>query len=159
MDQKRRITSVKPGRAPSFMGGIGSIIAVVFGIFWTIMAFSMSRESHFGGMVGPGGFGVVNKIFPLFGLIFIAVGIISAVYNFRQATQRDRYSVLDITDSEVEPDPLNERFGPSLEALSDAALNKNSEHGSGKHRFCPYCGDEIGEGYRYCPACGKELPQ
>lgn len=32
--------SIKPGRGPSAMGALGSIICVVFGIFWTIMASS-----------------------------------------------------------------------------------------------------------------------
>ena len=33
--------SIKPGRGPSAMGAMGSIIAVIFGIFWTIAAASM----------------------------------------------------------------------------------------------------------------------
>ena len=44
--------SVKPGRGPSAMGAMGSVIAVIFGIFWTIAAASMGA---------PG-------IFPLFGV-------------------------------------------------------------------------------------------
>ena len=30
--------SVKPGRGPSFMNGVGYVAAAVFGIFWMIMA-------------------------------------------------------------------------------------------------------------------------
>ena len=37
--------SVKPGRGPSFMNGIGYAAAAVFGIFWMILA---------GGMGAPG---------------------------------------------------------------------------------------------------------
>ena len=33
--------SVKPGRGPAGMKFIGSVFAIVFGIFWTIMAASM----------------------------------------------------------------------------------------------------------------------
>ncbi len=33
--------SIKPGRGPSMMSGIAGIGAVVFGIFWTIMAVQM----------------------------------------------------------------------------------------------------------------------
>ena len=30
--------SVKPGRGPSFMNGVGYVAAAVFGIFWMILA-------------------------------------------------------------------------------------------------------------------------
>ena len=150
MRHRRRITSVKPGRAPSFMGGVGSILAIVFGIVWTVMASAITRNSPFG---------VIGSIFPLFGILFIAIGVINAVYSFRQATQKNRYSVLDITDSESEPDPLNERFGTTLDAEFDEPDSANeSERDDRPHHFCPYCGDDIGEGFRYCPACGRELP-
>ena len=62
--------SVKPGRGPSAMSGIGSVIAIVFGIFWTMMAYSMTRNSPFGG---------VATVFPLFGVLFIIVGIVQAI--------------------------------------------------------------------------------
>lgn len=155
MKHRRKITSIKPGRAPSFMSGIGSVVAIIFGLFWTAMAFSITRDSPFGG---------IASIFPLFGILFVVVGVVSAVYSFRQATQENRYSVLDITDSDFEPDPLNERFGPMIDAEIHAELDSHMDAGNGErydrpHRFCPYCGDDIGEGFRYCPACGKELPE
>ncbi len=154
MSQRRRTTSIKPGRAPSFLGGIGSIIAIVFGIFWTVLAYGMTRNSPFGG---------VANIFPLFGVLSIVMGVVNAAYSFRQATQENRYSVLDITDSESEPDPLNERFGPRAEETvvrttpdTDQNQNTRTDH---QHRFCPYCGGDLGEGFRFCPSCGKELPE
>ena len=61
--------SVKPGRGPSMMGGIGAVIAIVFGIVWTLSAAQM----------GAPGF------FPLFGVLFILVGVVQAVYNFKNA--------------------------------------------------------------------------
>lgn len=160
MKQRRRITSIKPGRAPSFMGGVGSVVAIIFGIFWTAMAFSITRHSPFGG---------IASFFPLFGVLFIIMGVINAVYSFRQATQKNRYSVLDITDSGSEPDPLNERFGPRLDEQPfeddpDARRALDSEVDDAKahdhpHRFCPYCGDDVGQDFRFCPSCGKELPE
>lgn len=39
--------SIKPGRGPSFQGVAGSIVAIVFGIFWTVMAFSITADSPF----------------------------------------------------------------------------------------------------------------
>lgn len=158
MSNRRRITSIKPGRAPSFLGGIGSAFAVIFGIFWTAMTFSITRHSPFGG---------VSIIFPLFGILFIIMGVVNAVYNFRQATQKNRYSVLDITDSETEPDPLNERFGPIIEGHVFETHQGDVEfeaHDDGtrdnrRPRFCPYCGDDLGEDFRFCPSCGKRLPE
>lgn len=35
------VKSIKPGRGPSAMSAIGSVFAVVFGIFWTIMSAKM----------------------------------------------------------------------------------------------------------------------
>ena len=42
-----RGTSIKPGRGPSLAGMFGGVIGVLFGIFWTVMAFSMTRDSPF----------------------------------------------------------------------------------------------------------------
>ena len=38
--------SVKPGRGPSLQGAIGSIFAVVFGIFWMVSAAKMEHQRH-----------------------------------------------------------------------------------------------------------------
>ena len=138
MSRRRRITSIKPGRGPSLMGGIGSVASIIFGVFWTVMAFQMTKNSPFGG---------VALFFPLFGVVFVLLGVANAVYSFRNATAKKRYSVVDITDSESEPDPLNE-----LAAQDDEAA------GEGQNRFCSYCGEEVSSGFRFCPSCGKELP-
>ena len=126
--------SVKPGRGPSAMGAAGSVIAVIFGIFWTITAASM----------GAPGF------FPLFGVLFVIMGIVQAVYNFKNATGENRYSSFDIVEDGEEPDPLDQRFGnaPRNVAQSD----------SGDFRFCPYCGAKLGAEFAYCGKCGKKLP-
>ena len=50
--------SIKPGRGPSAMGAMGSVVAIIFGIFWTIMAASMGAP----------------LFFPIFGVIFILIG-------------------------------------------------------------------------------------
>ena len=36
--------SIKPGRGPSMMGGVGSVIAAIFGVFWTIGAVQMGAR-------------------------------------------------------------------------------------------------------------------
>lgn len=130
--------SIKPGRGPSFMSGIGNIAAVVFGIFWTFTAMSM----------GAPGF------FPVFGVIFVFIGIAGAIYNFRNATSENRYSAYDITDSGEETDPLNARFGKREEEAGD---NGDSNGSGASGSFCPYCGAETGEGYVFCKKCGRRL--
>ena len=126
--------SVKPGRGPSAMGAMGSVIAVIFGIFWTIAAASMGA---------PG-------IFPLFGVLFVILGIVQAVYHFKNATGENRYSSFDIVESGEEPDPLNTRF---VDALKDGPAA-----GGGDFRFCPYCGAKLGADFTYCGKCGRKLP-
>lgn len=129
---------IKPGRGPSAMGAFGSIIAVVFGVFWTVMAASMGAPIFF----------------PIFGVLFIVIGIVQAVYNFKNATGQNRYSSFDIVDSAEEPDPWNERFGETPEP---PAGREPPEAGGGL-RYCPYCGAEVGEGFTFCGRCGKKLP-
>ena len=72
--------SVKPGRGPSMMGGVASVFAVVFGIIWMCGAASM----------GAPGF------FLLFGVAFIGIGVVNAVYSFKNAAGENRYSAYDI---------------------------------------------------------------
>ncbi len=94
--------SLKPGRGPSALGAFGGIFAVLFGIFWTFMAFSITRNIP-----------IVGIVFPLFGVAFVIIGIVNVIYNFRNATARERYSVIDITTESEEPDPLNRLVNPN----------------------------------------------
>lgn len=128
--------SIKPGRRRSRYNAVGAVIGIVFGIIWTIAALSMGAPFFF----------------PLFGLVFIGMGVYNAVYNYRNATSENRYSEFDITDENEEPDPLNERYGAKKSADGGGA---NTVHGGG---FCPYCGAKAEEGYEYCRRCGKKMP-
>ena len=130
--------SIKPGRGPSMMGGIGSVAAVLFGAIWTFAAASTGAP----------------VFFPLFGLVFIGVGIANAVYAFKNASGGNRYSAFDIVDSSEEPDPLNERFGGQNAPKADGKPGK-----LGEFAYCPYCGAKLGEGFTYCGKCGKALPK
>ena len=129
--------SIKPGRGPSFMGGIGAIVAIIFGIFWTIMAVSMNTPAFF----------------PIFGVLFIVLGIAQAVYSFKNATGENRFSAFDITDSHEEPDPLNTYFGsqnnvqPGADGVQEPKTNC----------FCPYCGAQTGADHLFCSKCGKKI--
>ena len=126
--------SIKPGRGPSFMSGIGAIAAIIFGIFWTIMAAAMHAP----------------VFFPIFGVIFILLGIAQAVYSFKNATGKNRFSTFDITDSHEEKDPLNTYFGSS-----DHVPSESSD--AGENNFCPYCGAQVGADYVFCKKCGKKM--
>lgn len=129
--------SIKPGRGPSFMGGLSSVFGIVFGIFWTIMAVSMGAPFFF----------------PLFGLLFIGIGVVNAVYSFKNATGEQRCSEYDIVDSSEEPDPWNRRFGAKQAEPSPTGAT------DGGFAYCPYCGAKLGEGFAFCGKCGRPLPK
>ena len=130
--------SIKPGRGPSMMNAVGSLIGIVFGIIWTCIAASIGAPFFF----------------PLFGLVFIGIGVVNAIYSFKNATGDNRYSAYDIVDEDEEPDPLNQRFRPDPQNGPDSPDAPES----GNARFCPYCGAPIQGDYAYCPRCGKSLP-
>jgi len=132
-----RVKSIKPGRGPSAKGAMGSIISVVFGIFWTIMASSMDAPFFFS----------------LFGIIFIIVGIVQTFYHFNNATGTNRFSKYDIMDSSEESDPLQEVFGKNRNSETTTSNLDNSESFS----FCPYCGIKINSDFEFCQKCGKKL--
>ena len=69
-----------PSRPASIAGGV---IAVVFGLFWTIMAAGI--VGVFSG-VGGRGFGVVGGLFPCFGLLFIGLGIAASIHHYSKAS-------------------------------------------------------------------------
>jgi predicted lipid-binding transport protein (Tim44 family) len=124
--------SIKPGRGPSMMGGVIGIFMIGFGILWTIMAAQASA------------------IFALFGVLWTGIAIVTTVYNFKNATGKNRYSAYDVTDGKEEPDPLNERFGnPQSETQETSNID---------NKFCPYCGTPVAEDFEFCNNCGKKLP-
>ncbi len=131
--------SIKPGRGPSKRSAVGSAFSVVFGVLWTIAAASMTW--------GVGGFGLIGVIFPLFGLVFVGIGIYNTIYHARNATGENRNSIVDIVDAGEEPDPL------------DPAPDRWSRPETGDPAYCPWCGEKLAEDYRFCPKCGRELPK
>lgn len=120
------------------MGAFGAVIAVIFGVFWTITAVSM----------GAPGF------FPLFGILFILMGVVQVVYNLKNAAGENRYSAFDIVEDGEEPDPLDQRFG----AASGPDRDADAPASGGGFRFCPYCGARLGDEFTFCGKCGKKLP-
>ncbi|OPZ92075.1 MAG: hypothetical protein BWY74_01761 [Firmicutes bacterium ADurb.Bin419] len=125
---------------------LGSIFAIIFGVFWTIMAFSITSGSPFG---------IIGTIFPLFGIIFVIMGVIQAVYNFQNATGKDRYSIYDITDSQEEGDPIDSWIkGRNDEDEEIGSTQQSIESGA---NYCPYCGAQLKNEYSFCPICGKQI--
>mgnify|MGYP000088412714 CR=1 FL=1 len=132
--------SVKPGRGPSLMGGIGAVIVAVFGVIWTVLAVSMGAP----------------PIFPLFGVVFILAALGGAVYNFYNAAGRHRISSFDITARGEEPDPIAKAMGYDRPVAADsppAAAGPRKYPGE----YCPFCGTRVGADFDYCPKCGKDI--
>lgn len=148
--------SIKPGRGLSALSAAGSIGAILFGVLWTIIAFSITRNAPF-----P----MIGVVFPLFGVIFIIMGIVKAVYHYKNATGKNRMSILDITDANEEPDPLNKYFGSGNSHLPKG--NQNGEHSKTttsssavrkyEGDFCPFCGNKVEDSFDFCPKCGKDI--
>lgn len=124
--------SIKPGRGPSMMGGIVGVFMIGFGILWTALAAQASG------------------VFALFGILWTCIAIATTIYNFKNATNKNRYSQFDIVNETEEPDPLNVRFGnvDTQQASADETANS----------FCPYCGNKVADSYKFCNRCGRELP-
>ncbi|MCQ2430988.1 MAG: zinc ribbon domain-containing protein [Clostridia bacterium] len=127
--------SIKPGRGPSLQSLIGSAAACLFGVFWTILAVNIGAP----------------VFFPLFGLIFIGIGIFEIWYSYHNLTSENRFSTFDITDDTEESDPLNDRFGHKKASTHEKAVSDNHSK-----NFCPYCGAPMKEDHRFCENCGAE---
>lgn len=67
--------SIKPGRGPSALQAALSVFAILFGIFWTVATFSLTRNSPFPSVV---------TILPLFGVLFVLIGIAQLIYNLKK---------------------------------------------------------------------------
>lgn len=124
--------SIKPGRGPSMMAGVVGIFMIGFGILWTVMA---ARASAF---------------VALFGVLWTGIAVYTTVYNFKNATSKNRYSAYDITDANEESDPFNERFGNQY--------NNGQTYNKADNKYCPYCGTAVADDFEYCNNCGKRLP-
>ena len=114
------------------MGGVVGIFMIGFGILWTVIAAQASG------------------IFAIFGVLWTGIAVVMTVYNFKNATGKNRHSSFDIVDAEEEPDPLNERFGNP-----QANTQKKNDV---DNKFCPYCGTRVAGDFEYCNNCGKKLP-
>jgi ribosomal protein S27AE len=80
----------------------------------------------------------------------------AAIFNFYNATSRNRFSNWDVTDSGEEPDPLDpssrQSFAQSTATQQQTMLRQASP-------FCPFCGAGVQGEFEFCPRCGKQLPK
>ncbi len=127
--------SIKPGRGPSRQSAVMSVFMAIFGVIWTVIAIAIGSHMGFIGM-----------IFPLFGVIFVIIAIYNAIYHSKNANNKNRHSLFDITEHGEEPDPLEERFSSP----------EKEESVNPEKRFCPYCGKKT-DGGRFCSNCGNKL--
>ncbi|HOE20641.1 MAG TPA: zinc ribbon domain-containing protein [Spirochaetota bacterium] len=129
--------SIKAGKATSFAGIVGSVIAIIFGIAWTLLVISLfSQEDELGTPV--------FYFFVLFGIVFTGIGIASAVYNYRNTYSKNRYSLYDIVDSSEEKDAFHSSWD-------------STSAGKGTMNYCPHCGASLQQDFTFCPGCGKKL--
>lgn len=131
------------------MGVVGSIAVGIFGLFWIFMVVSMEAPIFF----------------VLFGIIFVGVAIVQAIFHFSNATSKNRMSIFDITEGDEEPDPMD-RFISKAEFEEVSHQHRNTYQETHSHQaqaegdlnFCPYCGYKIENNlYMFCAKCGKEL--
>lgn len=127
------------------MSFVGSVIAVVFGVFWTIIALNITQNAPF-----P----IIGIVFPLFGVIFIIFGIVQAVYHLKNATGKNRFSLFDVTDSSQEGDPADAWLKKDNEAPRAAAHQASAV---GAFSYCPYCGTRLTSEFSFCPRCGRQI--
>lgn len=159
---------VKPGRAPSAMSAMGSVFAAVFGVGWTILAVNMGAPWFFG----------------LFGVFFIVMAVVQAVYHFKNATGKERYSAFDVVDDAEESDPADrwarreergretdfakkerevsaDRESRDMDSELDGeaadAKVTGEEVADEEVNFCPYCGEKAERSFRFCRKCGKQI--
>ena len=143
--------SIKPGRGPSAISAIGSVVGILFGIFWTAIAFAITKDAPI-----P----IVHFAFPAFGVIFILIGVVSLVYNITNTVSPNRFSTFDVTTDAEEPDPLNRRFGnPGNDAVASPSPHVRSTNSPRKFpgEFCPFCGERVTDEMDFCPKCGKDI--
>jgi hypothetical protein len=112
------------------MGAIGSLVAVIFGIGWTLN-------------VAATPFGVRNPMV-IFGVAFVVMAVIQFFYHFKNTAGKNRMSLYDITDD-------NET------AVKKTVNRERQASGSGTRGYCPHCGHKLNRGDAFCSTCGQSV--
>ena len=94
-------------------------------------------------------------------MVFVVVAIVQAVYNFKNATGKERFSVMDIVDDDEEGDPTDRWVEGGMDAGESAgeseAHEKSAADFEAEVNFCPYCGAKAEKTFRFCQKCGKRI--
>ncbi|RVU55489.1 zinc ribbon domain-containing protein [Anaerosphaera multitolerans] len=155
---------IKKGRGPSFLRFLGSIAAIIFGIFWTVLAFSLTTNLR----SSEGTLKLIGYAFPLFGIVFILMGIFEAIYNYRNAVSKKRFSEYDIVEDDEEDDTFtlfSKNKKSQKERDRDPIYEEDYKHmdfentspGFQFKKYCTECGTPLEKDYKYCPECGKKI--
>lgn len=94
---------------------------IVFGVFWTLMVMSAPPP--------------VNYFFPLFGFLFIAIGVYRLYVEVRRSGRRQ--------SGQQAQTPIEMPKPPSDDGMSAG--------------YCPYCGAPLSPGFVFCGVCGRRL--
>lgn len=80
------------------------------------------------------------------------LGVVQAIYHYKNATSKDRYSIIDIVDSGEVWDPsdnwVKNKNGDEPEIQNSMTSELN---------YCPYCGAKVNSDYTFCSKCGKSI--
>lgn len=96
---------------------------IVFGIVWTLMAMSAPPP--------------VGYLFPIFGVLFIAMGVYRLYRSIREPSQAP---------------PVVQQQAP----VCDDPQGHPSEGGMSAG-YCPYCGAPLSPGFVFCGVCGRRI--
>jgi len=138
---------IKPGRGISQLGYQGSLFAIAFGVLWTIIAAAIGI---FAFAQAGGIFAFVGIIFPLFGILFIAMAVKQAKFQKHNATAKDRHSIVDIVDATEEGDPFAKFDRAETE-------RKAAEAAVAADAYCTRCGTPLEAEDNFCPKCGNPV--
>jgi Short C-terminal domain len=123
-------------------GIVMGVVTAGFGVVWTVMAAGIG-----GGLDGPG------SIMPLFGVLFVLVGIGVGAYTFLRATQleqaQQRYQRRRALIISGDDPPANEPRRERGRAPSSTGIQDITEPAP-----CLSCGKTIPPGQERCPHCG-----
>ena len=120
-------------RSSYFVEGVIAVLLALFGLIWTVNV--VSRLSSRGEMLAS------------FGVLFICVAVVIAVYCFKKAAEAGR----------CENEYDNEIIKNILLTDGKAGNYGKKEAHEEKAKFCPYCGTPASGYFDTCLNCGKKL--
>jgi len=140
--------SVKRGRGPSLVSGIGALVIAVGAIVVVAIFVSSARRAG-----APSEF----IAFAVAGFAVVIIGmLLTAAYSIFAALSRNRPSEIDVTTGSEEPDPVATALGYTQDSLK-ATETKEGKPRRFEGEFCPFCGAKVEDAFDYCPKCGKDI--